>query len=66
MNEYLLRLEGDYWLVADITFKSAVTDEFALGNTPNEALDHFQDKEIARLKVECEELEVVSGKDNHE
>lgn len=59
MNEYLLRREGNYWLVADINFKSAIIEEFAIAETPNEALDRFLDKEIARLKIECEKLEAI-------
>lgn len=51
MNKYLLQLDGDMWMVADISFVDIQESDCAFGRTPNEALSTFQDQQLAKLKA---------------
>ena len=63
-NKYLLQLDGDMWMVADISFVNLQESDCAFGKTPNEALSLFQDEELGRLKAEYAKLAVgVSSKE---
>lgn len=53
MNKYLLQLDGDMWMVADVSFENIQESDCAFAKTPNEALSLFQDQQLEKLKAEC-------------